>query len=334
MSIPVASVPSHAWEYNDGSGRCRCAVPLSYRRRPAVGRGRAVGWRDAGLAVHRSGPPAAVGGPAAPRAGRPARAVASPGLARRDRLHQRRCRRGGPGRRAGGPGRRRRAADRRAWPARPGLAVAGPRGHRDQRSAAARLAVRDRGWSPTPFPGTAGCRCSPASRWSRRWPGWPNWTRALKWPNDLLVDDAKCAGILAEAVPAADPGPAARDRSRHRPQRHAACRRVAGESDRDWRRPRCGWPVRRPPTGTRCCGPCCVRWPTGMAAGGRSTGMPKHVGCAPPISICGTIGREVRVLLPTALVGEATSVNADGQLVVRAADGEHRVTAGDILHLR
>ena len=51
---------------------------------------------------------------------------------------------------------------------------------------------------------------------------------------------------------------------------------------------------------------------------------------------CSTIGREVRVLLPDgeALTGTATTVDADGQLVVRTADGERRVSAGDVLHVR
>jgi BirA family biotin operon repressor/biotin-[acetyl-CoA-carboxylase] ligase len=52
---------------------------------------------------------------------------------------------------------------------------------------------------------------------------------------------------------------------------------------------------------------------------------------------CSTIGRPVRVLLPggDALEGEATEVDGQGQLVVRTADGvTHRVSAGDVLHVR
>ena len=52
---------------------------------------------------------------------------------------------------------------------------------------------------------------------------------------------------------------------------------------------------------------------------------------------CSTIGREVRVLLPAGgeLTGRATTVDADGRLVVRTADGgEQRVSAGDVLHVR
>jgi BirA family biotin operon repressor/biotin-[acetyl-CoA-carboxylase] ligase len=51
---------------------------------------------------------------------------------------------------------------------------------------------------------------------------------------------------------------------------------------------------------------------------------------------CATIGREVRVLLPAGaeFAGVATTIDADGRLLVRAADGEHRVAAGDVRHLR
>ena len=51
---------------------------------------------------------------------------------------------------------------------------------------------------------------------------------------------------------------------------------------------------------------------------------------------CATLGRAVRVALPSGdeLRGTAVSVDPDGRLVVRADDGEHRVAAGDVLHLR
>ncbi len=52
---------------------------------------------------------------------------------------------------------------------------------------------------------------------------------------------------------------------------------------------------------------------------------------------CATIGRPVRVELPGGreLLGEAVSVDGDGRLVVRAADGvEQAVAAGDVVHVR
>jgi BirA family biotin operon repressor/biotin-[acetyl-CoA-carboxylase] ligase len=52
---------------------------------------------------------------------------------------------------------------------------------------------------------------------------------------------------------------------------------------------------------------------------------------------CATVGREVRVLLPNGhdLAGVATTVDVDGRLVIRSADGaENTVSAGDVLHVR
>jgi BirA family biotin operon repressor/biotin-[acetyl-CoA-carboxylase] ligase len=52
--------------------------------------------------------------------------------------------------------------------------------------------------------------------------------------------------------------------------------------------------------------------------------------------LCVTIGRRVRVELPTgeALVGEATDVEETGRLVINATDGEHLLSAGDVVHVR
>lgn len=51
---------------------------------------------------------------------------------------------------------------------------------------------------------------------------------------------------------------------------------------------------------------------------------------------CATIGRRVRVELPTnELVGEAVDVDLSGELVVRDDDGRrHAVSVGDVVHLR
>jgi BirA family biotin operon repressor/biotin-[acetyl-CoA-carboxylase] ligase len=52
---------------------------------------------------------------------------------------------------------------------------------------------------------------------------------------------------------------------------------------------------------------------------------------------CATLGRQVRVHLPGGdeLAGEATTVDPDGQMVIRTADGTvHRVSAGDVVHVR
>jgi BirA family biotin operon repressor/biotin-[acetyl-CoA-carboxylase] ligase len=58
------------------------------------------------------------------------------------------------------------------------------------------------------------------------------------------------------------------------------------------------------------------------------------------LSLCATIGRQVRVELPgePALVGEAVDVDTDGRLVLRTgpqdAAVERRVGAGDVVHVR
>ena len=51
---------------------------------------------------------------------------------------------------------------------------------------------------------------------------------------------------------------------------------------------------------------------------------------------CSTIGQEVRVELPggSTVTGQASDVDSVGRLLVRAADGVHAVSAGDIVHVR
>ncbi|HEY0698080.1 MAG TPA: biotin--[acetyl-CoA-carboxylase] ligase [Micromonospora sp.] len=158
----------------------------------------------------------------------------------------------------------------------------------------------------------------------------------LKWPNDLLLDDAKCAGILAEAVPEPDPaGPPAivlgiglnvTLRAHELPVNPtglpATSLQLAGAvaTDRD--------PLLR--ALLRSLATWYDRW---RLVGGDAVvcGLQEAY-----IQRCATVGRPVRVLLPGGdeLVGTATTVNPDGQLVVETDAGTRRVTAGDILHLR
>ncbi|MCY1140780.1 biotin--[acetyl-CoA-carboxylase] ligase [Actinoplanes sp. Pm04-4] len=152
---------------------------------------------------------------------------------------------------------------------------------------------------------------------------------ALKWPNDLLVGDRKCAGILAEVSGDAvvvGIGLNVTTRAEELPETTgvpATSLRVAGAAvtDRD--------PLLR----------ALLRGFASYYAGWREAGGDAEMSglLAAYRRGCSTIGQQVRVLLPAGetLIGEATEVDRAGQLVVRTADGaEHRVSAGDVLHVR
>jgi BirA family biotin operon repressor/biotin-[acetyl-CoA-carboxylase] ligase len=152
---------------------------------------------------------------------------------------------------------------------------------------------------------------------------------SLKWPNDLLVGDAKCAGILAEMAGDAvvvGIGLNVSTQAEELPATTglpATSLRVAGAKtiDRD--------PLLR----------ALLRGLDGWYSGWREADGDAELSglLAAYRKGCSTIGRDVRVLLPSgdALVGRAVSVDADGQLVVRTADDrDHRVSAGDVLHVR
>jgi BirA family biotin operon repressor/biotin-[acetyl-CoA-carboxylase] ligase len=143
----------------------------------------------------------------------------------------------------------------------------------------------------------------------------------LKWPNDLVVDDRKLAGLLAEATPGAI---------------------VVGMGlNVDWPE----FPAEIAATATAC-----NREGTAVArdlllvawlrefdrrldalAGGGPVALR-----ADQIAASATLGRRVRVeRAADTLVGEAVSITELGHLVVRSDDGlEHTVSAGDVVHLR
>jgi BirA family transcriptional regulator, biotin operon repressor / biotin---[acetyl-CoA-carboxylase] ligase len=156
----------------------------------------------------------------------------------------------------------------------------------------------------------------------------------LKWPNDLLVEGRKCAGILAEVVPDDEPravvvgiGLNVTLREDELPVgtdgRKATSLALAGAvaTDRD--------PLLR--ALLRAFAAWYERW---REAGGD----PDRSGLAAAYAQhCDTLGRQVRVLLPDGgeFVGNARELDGDGRLVVRTGTGERRaVAAGDIRHLR
>ncbi|HEY0641510.1 MAG TPA: biotin--[acetyl-CoA-carboxylase] ligase, partial [Pseudonocardiaceae bacterium] len=144
---------------------------------------------------------------------------------------------------------------------------------------------------------------------------------ALKWPNDLLVRGRKCAGILAEVADGAvvlgiglnvtqRPGELP-------PDAHATS--LAAEGARHTDREALLVAVLRELAGYE------ARWRAGDDAAAEYRAR------------CDTLGRRVRVTLPAGavLTGEAAGVDDEGRLLVRAADGvTHRVSAGDVIHLR
>jgi BirA family biotin operon repressor/biotin-[acetyl-CoA-carboxylase] ligase len=156
----------------------------------------------------------------------------------------------------------------------------------------------------------------------------------LKWPNDLLLGGAKCAGILAEGVPDAAGGPAVvlgvglnvTLRADELPESPtglpATSLRLAGAevTDRD--------PLLR--ATLRGVATWYDRW---RAADGDAAASGLR---GAYLSRCATVGKQVRVLLPGGadFAGAATGVDDSGRLVVRTGEGDRTVAAGDVLHLR
>ena len=145
----------------------------------------------------------------------------------------------------------------------------------------------------------------------------------LKWPNDLLIDDRKCAGVLSETVPpdgsvVVGIGLNVTLREAELPRADATSLQLAGSScvDRD--------PLVR--ALLRSLAEWYERW---RDAGGD----PDRSGLMEAYRFhCGTIGRSVRVELPggAEISGMATSVDNDGCLIVAGRN----IAAGDVVHLR
>ncbi len=148
----------------------------------------------------------------------------------------------------------------------------------------------------------------------------------LKWPNDLLLDGAKLAGVLAEAefsgptltavivgigINVAWPGPA---------EAGGTCLDDAGGAAQ---------PVDRQVLLQRLLDglePRCVLLEE--QAGRRALADEVRRRCA-------TLGQRVRVTLPgEELVGAARAIDDAGRLMVDTASGPRSVSAGDVVHLR
>jgi BirA family biotin operon repressor/biotin-[acetyl-CoA-carboxylase] ligase len=145
----------------------------------------------------------------------------------------------------------------------------------------------------------------------------------LKWPNDVLIHGRKLAGILAErAGDAVVLGIGLNVSLREDELPVPTATSLALE----------GAPADRDPVLRAILRELAVRY---AEFGREGTEEPLRRSYR---ELCATLGRQVRVELPggpgEALTGEAVDVDDNGRLVVRAADGEHALSAGDVVHVR
>lgn len=148
----------------------------------------------------------------------------------------------------------------------------------------------------------------------------------LKWPNDLLIDGRKCAGILAEAaVPGAvvvGVGLNVRQTEEQLPSTPsglpATSLQLAGVADID-----------RTALAAKLITRFRSRYISWQSAPDElRAGYVKH---------CWTLGRKVLIAMPDGrqITGEATTVDGDGRLVIRDDRGELcPIAAGDVTHVR
>ena len=149
----------------------------------------------------------------------------------------------------------------------------------------------------------------------------------LKWPNDLVVDDRKLAGLLTESSGGDDPAVVLGlglnvSAGAYPPELAAEATSCQDEVGR---------PVDRADVLVGLLTALEARYAAVLRAGGRSATLAAYR------SDSATLGRRVRVDLTTGppLEGQATRLADDGELVVVDDQGaEHLVNVGDVKHLR
>ncbi|WP_327043872.1 biotin--[acetyl-CoA-carboxylase] ligase [Microbispora sp. NBC_01189] len=147
----------------------------------------------------------------------------------------------------------------------------------------------------------------------------------LKWPNDLMIGERKLAGILAERVDRVvviGMGLNVSLRREELPVERATSLAVenAACTDRD---PLLRAILREVESHYR-------DW---VAAGGDPDASGLR---AAYLAWSATVGQDVRVELPgeRVITGRAAGIDPAGHLLVRGEDGEHSLSAGDVVHVR
>ena len=149
----------------------------------------------------------------------------------------------------------------------------------------------------------------------------------VKWPNDVLVEDRKLAGVLLERVetpigPAAVLGIGLNVSAQREELPVPSATSLALEDATTLDRPSLLLPV------LRTLQPLYQEW----VRPGRSSGGLREA----YLARCSTLDRPVRVELPngSTLTGLAETVDAAGRLVVATGTGRRTVAAGDVVHVR
>jgi BirA family transcriptional regulator, biotin operon repressor / biotin---[acetyl-CoA-carboxylase] ligase len=154
----------------------------------------------------------------------------------------------------------------------------------------------------------------------------------LKWPNDVLVNDAKLVGVLAEQAGDAVVVGAGLNVSTSRDELPAAETTPSGGPATSL--------VLEGATLTdrgQLLALILAQLEHWYLAWGAASGDAVACGLLPRYQqLCATIGHEVRVQLPggTALTGSALEVDPAGRLLIQTASGLLPVSAGDMVHLR